>query len=91
MEKIVRTLRVRVKTEKLTKFKKDRMRKITGRDTRIIEEYVRIIRKEEERVVRKIKKQGEIKIKVHKGKLDEITLTTKKKTNKGKRTTSCAI
>jgi len=86
MEKIVRTLRVRVKTEKLTKFKKDRIRKITGRDTRIIEEYVKIIRKEEEKVIRKISKQGEIRLKVHKGKLDELTLTTTKKTNKKKRT-----
>ncbi|UJG42722.1 MAG: hypothetical protein K9W46_10060 [Candidatus Heimdallarchaeum endolithica] len=37
MEKIVKTLKVKIKNEVLTRRKKERLRRITGRDTRIIE------------------------------------------------------
>ncbi|UJG39849.1 MAG: transposase [Candidatus Heimdallarchaeum aukensis] len=75
MEDVVKTLKVRVKNKVLTTRKKERLRRITGRDTRIIEKYVRIIHHNRRKVCRRTKK-GEIR--VHKGKLDELTLTTSK-------------
>ncbi|MHA1400416.1 MAG: hypothetical protein ACTSQE_08710, partial [Candidatus Heimdallarchaeaceae archaeon] len=73
MEELVKTLKVRVKTEVLTTRKKERLRRITGRDTRIIEKYVRIIHHNRKELCLYSKKG---KIRVHRGKLDELTLTT---------------
>jgi len=73
MEIVVKTLKVRVKNDVLTTIKKGRLRRITGRDTRIIEKYVRIIHHNKKKICLRTKK-GEIR--VHRGKLDELTLTT---------------
>ncbi|MHA1116466.1 MAG: hypothetical protein ACTSPJ_09870, partial [Candidatus Heimdallarchaeaceae archaeon] len=75
VEKVVKTLKVRIKNEVLTTRKKERLRRITGRDTRIIEKYVRIIHHNRRKICRRTKK-GKGEIRVHKGKLDELTLTT---------------
>ncbi|UJG39573.1 MAG: hypothetical protein K9W45_06805 [Candidatus Heimdallarchaeum aukensis] len=85
MEDVVKTLKVRVKNEVLTTRKKEKLRRITGRDTRIIEKYVRIIHHNRKKIGIKAK---EGKIKVHKGKLDELTLTTSRvKKEEERRTT----
>ncbi|MHA1115487.1 MAG: zinc ribbon domain-containing protein [Candidatus Heimdallarchaeaceae archaeon] len=73
MEAVVKTLKVRIKNEVLTTRKKERLRRITGRDTRIIEKYVRIIHQNRKKICIRTKKG---KIRVHRGKLDELTLTT---------------
>ncbi|UJG42269.1 MAG: transposase [Candidatus Heimdallarchaeum endolithica] len=75
MEDVVKTLKVRIKKEVLTTRKKERLRRISGRDTRIIEKYVRIIHHNRRKICTKTKKG---KIRVHRGKLDELTLTTSK-------------
>ncbi|MHA1416555.1 MAG: hypothetical protein ACTSRR_09890, partial [Candidatus Heimdallarchaeaceae archaeon] len=75
VEDVVKTLKVRIKNEVLTTRKKERLRRITGRDTRIIEKYVRIIHHNRRKICAKTKKG---KIRVHRGKLDELTLTTSK-------------
>jgi len=75
MEDVVKTLKVRIKNEVLTTRKKKRLRRIAGRDTRIIEKYVRIIHHNRRKICIKTKKG---KIRVHRGKLDELTLTTSK-------------
>jgi len=84
MEDVVKTLKVRVKNEVLTTRKKERLRRITGRDTRIIEKYVRIIHHNRKKICI-ITKKG--KVRVHKGKLDELTLTTSRLKEEDKRTT----
>ncbi|UJG40991.1 MAG: hypothetical protein K9W45_00690 [Candidatus Heimdallarchaeum aukensis] len=73
MEAVVKTLKVRIKNEVLTTRKKERLRRITGRDTRIIEKYVRIIHQNRKKICIRTKKG---KIRVHRGKLDDLTLTT---------------
>jgi len=75
VEDVVKTLKVRIKNEVLTTRKKERLRRITGRDTRIIEKYVRIIHHNRRKICAKTKNG---KIRVHRGKLDELTLTTSK-------------
>ncbi|MHA1872903.1 MAG: zinc ribbon domain-containing protein [Candidatus Heimdallarchaeaceae archaeon] len=75
VEDVVKTLKVRIKNEVLTTRKKERLRRITGRDTRIIEKYVRIIHHNRRKICTKTKKG---KIRVHRGKLYELTLTTSK-------------
>ncbi|MHA1205269.1 MAG: hypothetical protein ACTSSL_10085, partial [Candidatus Heimdallarchaeaceae archaeon] len=75
VEEVVKTLKVKIKNEVLTTRKKERLRRITGRDTRIIEKYVRIIHHNRRKICRRTKK-GKGEIRVHKGKLDELTLTT---------------
>ncbi|MHA1417215.1 MAG: hypothetical protein ACTSRR_13310, partial [Candidatus Heimdallarchaeaceae archaeon] len=56
MEGVVKTLKVRIKKEVLTTRKKERLRRITGRDTRIIEKYVRIIHHNRRKICTKTKK-----------------------------------
>jgi len=75
MEVVVKTLKVRIKNKVLTTRKKERLRRITGRDTRIIEKYVRIIHHNRRKICIRTKNG---KLRVHRGKLDELTLTTSK-------------
>ncbi len=84
MEDVVKTLKVRIKNEVLTTRKKERLRRITGRDTRIIEKYVKIIHHNRRKICIRTKKG---KIRVHRGKLDELTLTTSKVKEEERRTT----
>ncbi|UJG43575.1 MAG: transposase [Candidatus Heimdallarchaeum endolithica] len=84
MEDVVKTLKMRIKNEVLTTRKKERLRRITGRDTKIIEKYVRIIHHNRRKICRRTKKG---KIRVHRGKLDKLTLTTSKVKEEEKRTT----
>ncbi len=69
------TVKVRIKAEVITTRKRKRLEQITGRDTRIIKQYLRVIYHNEEQLVNK--KKG--KKKVSKAKLDHHTLTTYKK------------
>jgi len=57
MQNVVKTLKVRVKNKVLTTRKKERLRRITGRDTRIIEKYVRIIHHNRRKICIKTKKR----------------------------------
>ena len=80
-EREYKAIKVRIKTEKLTKRKKQRLEQITGRDTRIIKEYLKILKKYEKQLtVKRGKKRT-----VNKSKLDQWTLTTTKNTRAGKR------
>ncbi|MHA1219097.1 MAG: zinc ribbon domain-containing protein [Candidatus Heimdallarchaeaceae archaeon] len=74
------TVRVRIKTERMTAWKCDRLRLITNRDTRISNDYLRIIKHNEEKILRTYGT-------VNKTILDNLTLTTSAKTNNKLRTT----
>jgi IS605 OrfB family transposase len=67
------TVKVRIKAEILTTRKRTRLEQITGRDTRIIKHYLKVIYHNKEQLVAKKKK-------VNNSKLDQLTLTTSKKT-----------
>ncbi len=75
------TVRVRVKAEVITTRKRRRLEQITGRDKRIIKQYLKVIYHNEEQIV--TKKKG--KKKVSKAKLDHLTLTTYKKNKRPRR------
>ena len=66
----------------MTKRKEQRLRMITGRDTRIIKEYLAILKRYERQLT---VKRGKKKV-VNKSKLDQWTLTTYKNIKSGKRT-----
>lgn len=70
-----KTIKIRIRTEVLTKKKKKRLKQITARDTRIIKEYLRIIKHRQDTLL--IQRKGTWKVK--KGDLDLVTLTTKKR------------
>jgi len=70
---------LRIKTELMTTEKCERLRRITERDTRIIKDYLRIIKHNEENILRK---DG----KVNTSLLDNLTLTTSKNTKNKLRT-----
>ncbi len=65
------TVKVRIKAEVITTRKRRRLEQITGRDTRIIKQYLKVIYHNEERLLTKKK--------VNKAKLDHLTLTKYKK------------
>ncbi len=69
------TVKVRVKTDVITTRKRKRLEQITGRDSRIIKQYLKAIYHNEEQLA--TTKKG--KKKVNKAKLDHLTLTTYKK------------
>ena len=69
------TVKVRVKAEVITTRKRRRLEQITGRDTRVIKKYLKVIYHNEEKLA--TTKKG--KKKVNKAKLDHLTLTTYKK------------
>ena len=71
MKEVKSTVRLRIKTENLTSFKKQRLKQITGRDTRTIKKLIRIIYHNEERIT-------SLTGKVNKKELDKLTLTTSK-------------
>ena len=73
-------VKLRIKTELMTAEKCERLRRITERDTRICNDYLRIIKHNEEKILRK---DG----KINKSLLDKLTLTTSKKTQHKLRTT----
>lgn len=73
-------VKLRIKTEQMTARKCDRLRLITERDTRICNDYLRIIKHNEEKILRK---DG----KVNASLLDKLTLTTSRKTKHKLRTT----
>ena len=73
--KVRTTVKVRVKAEVITTRKRRRLEQITGRDTRIITKYLKLIYHNEEQLA--TTKKG--KKKVSKAKLDHLTLTTYKK------------
>jgi transposase len=77
------TVKVRVKAEVLTTRKRRRLEQITGRDTRIIKQYLKVIYHNEEQIVNKNKGKN----KVGEAKLDHLTLTTNKKSKLPKRST----
>jgi hypothetical protein len=78
--KDVRTaVRVRIKTESLTSFKKKRLNQISGRDTRTIKKFLKIIYHNEHNLV------DSSNGKINRCKLDELTLTTTKGTNPRKK------
>ncbi len=68
------TVRIRMKTEVLTAQKLKKLQQITGRDSRSIHHYLKVIYHNEEHLVRR---KGDKK--VNKAKLDQLTLTTTKK------------
>ena len=70
------TVRVRIKTEVLTKRKKKRLEQIAGRDTRTIKQFLRVIYHNEAQLT--YARKG--KTKVSKTSLDQLTLTTTKAT-----------
>lgn len=74
------TVKVRIKAEVLTTRKRTRLEQITGRDTRIIKHYLRVIYHNEEQLVIQKKK-------VNKSKLDQLTLTTNIRSKRPKRLT----
>jgi len=76
------TVKVRIKTEVITTRKQRRLEQITGRDTRTIHHFLKVIYHNENHLisVRNGKK------KVNKTKLDQLTLTTKKNTKHAPRT-----
>ncbi len=74
------TVKLRIKTERMTARKCDKLRIITTRDTRICNDYLRIIKHNENKVLRN---NGT----VNKSLLDKLTLTTSKRTNHKLRTT----
>ncbi len=80
---------LRIKTELMTAEKCDRLRRITERDTRIIRDYLRIIKHNEEN---QFQEDGEIKKliqkdgKISKSLLFKLTLTTSRKTKNKART-----
>ena len=74
------TVKLRIKTELMTAQECERLRLITNRDTRICNDYLRIIKHNEEKLLRK----GD---KVDKSLLDKLTLTTSRKTKHKLRTT----
>ncbi|MCE7749571.1 MAG: transposase [Candidatus Heimdallarchaeota archaeon] len=76
------TVRLRIKTEVLTSRKRKRMEQISGRDTRIIKEYLRIIYHNEDKLSLVNEKR-----RVDKGMLDHLTLSTFKKTMSPQRPT----
>ncbi|MBA7579101.1 hypothetical protein ES708_20968 [subsurface metagenome] len=71
-----------MKREVLTKRKKRRIEQITGRDTRTIKHYLKVIKHNRDNIVTKTR-NGETR--VNKSKLDKLTLTTTK--GKDRRTT----
>ncbi len=75
------TVKVRIKAEVITTRKRRRLEQITGRDKRIIKQYLKVIYHNEEQLVTKNKG----KKKVSKAKLDHLTLTTYKKSKLPKR------
>ncbi len=77
---IYNTVKLRIKTEQMTARKCDRLRLITERDTRICNDYLRIIKYNEEKV---LQNNGQ----VNKSLLDKLTLTTSFRTNHKLRTT----
>ncbi len=77
------TVKVRIKAEVITTRKRRRLEQITGRDTRIIKQYLKVTYHNEEQIV--TKKKG--KKKVSKAKLDHLTLITYKKSKLPKRPT----
>jgi hypothetical protein len=68
------TVRVKIKAEGLTTRKRTRLKQITGRDTRIIKQYLKVIYHNEEKLVNKKREK-----KINKLKLNHLTLTTSKK------------
>ncbi|MHA1170402.1 MAG: hypothetical protein ACTSRU_21450 [Candidatus Hodarchaeales archaeon] len=67
------TIPLRIKTELMSARECERLRRITERDTRIIRDYLRIIKHNEEKILRK---DG----KVNTSLLDKLTLTTSRNT-----------
>ena len=74
------TVKLRIKTALMTARKCERLRRITERDTRICNDYLRIIKHNEEKILRKGGK-------VDKSLLDKLTLTTSRNTQYKLRTT----
>ncbi len=73
-------VKLRIKTELMVAQECDRLRLITERDTRICNDYLRIIKHNEEKILRK---DG----KINSSLLDKLTLTTSRKTQHKLRTT----
>ncbi|MCE7742287.1 MAG: transposase [Candidatus Heimdallarchaeota archaeon] len=69
------TVKVKIKSVVITSRKRRRLQQITGRDTRIINHYVKTIYHNKDKLGSKHGKK-----KVNKAKLDHLTLTTSKKT-----------
>ncbi len=84
------TISIRIKTELMSVQECERLKRITARDTRIIQDYLRIIYHNEER---KFLHEGKLKpLVTPKGKvnntlLDHLTLTTSSKSENNPRTT----
>ena len=70
------TVKVRIKTEVLTARKKRRLEQITGRDTRTIHHFLKVINHNEDHLI-SVKNRTK---KVNTTKLDQLTLTTTKNT-----------
>ncbi len=75
------TVKARIKTEVLTARKQRRLEQITGRDTRTIHHFLKVIYHNEDHLISG--KSG--KKKVNKVKLDQLTLTTTKNTTHASR------
>ncbi len=71
------TVRVKIKTKVITMRKRKKLEQITGRDTRIIKQFIKVIYHNEDHIVSNKK--------VNKAKLDHLTLTTSKKNKQPKR------
>ncbi|MFX0064041.1 MAG: hypothetical protein ACFFC7_17865, partial [Candidatus Hermodarchaeota archaeon] len=79
------TLKIPLMSDRLTRLKQLRLESVTGRDTTLIKRYLEVI-SQEDKNLRRIKKNGTEEYRIDKEKLDALTLTSRPLRRKKKKT-----